>query len=168
MKYFFSILISVFLISSCHFSSDKENSNIEIKKISPFYVMTLNEEKISSMTFNQNNKNYFIHFWGTWCGPCIKEMPELLDFAKSQQEKNVQFYLIATNDTKLKVLKFLENYKDLPKNITILLDNDDIASKSLMTNQVPETFYFLNNNQFVQKFVGPQNWKSSYFGQFVK
>jgi thiol-disulfide isomerase/thioredoxin len=36
-----------------------------------------------------NNYSYFLfHFWGEWCNPCIKEIPELKEFERQLAMKN--------------------------------------------------------------------------------
>ena len=37
------------------------------------------EKKISS----SENKILLLNFWATWCAPCIKEIPELIELKKS-------------------------------------------------------------------------------------
>lgn len=39
-----------------------------------------------------------INLWATWCGPCIKEMPELDRFAKAQGANGVQVVGIALDE----------------------------------------------------------------------
>ena len=29
------------------------------------------------------NKFTLVHFWGTWCSPCVKEVPKLIELSKS-------------------------------------------------------------------------------------
>jgi peroxiredoxin len=43
----------------------------------PFTLSDLNGSKISSSDLFSSNKVTLINFWGTFCGPCIREMPEL-------------------------------------------------------------------------------------------
>ena len=39
-----------------------------------------------------------VNVWATWCGPCIKEMPELDAFARSQGTDGVQVVGVALDD----------------------------------------------------------------------
>lgn len=39
-----------------------------------------------------------INVWATWCGPCIKEMPELAEFSRQQGADGVQVIGLALDD----------------------------------------------------------------------
>jgi thiol-disulfide isomerase/thioredoxin len=59
-----------------------------------------------------------VNLWASWCGPCIKEMPELDRFAAGQGVKGVQVVGIALDD-KAAVEAFL---RATPVRYPILLD----------------------------------------------
>lgn len=40
-----------------------------------------------------------INVWATWCPPCVKEMPELADFAQAEGAQGVQVIGIALDET---------------------------------------------------------------------
>ncbi|MDJ0808015.1 MAG: TlpA disulfide reductase family protein [Gammaproteobacteria bacterium] len=46
-----------------------------------------NERKLSDF----GGKPLIVHFWGTWCPPCIKEMPALDRFQKKSLTKSWKF-----------------------------------------------------------------------------
>ena len=59
-----------------------------------------------------------INLWASWCGPCIREMPELQRFAAEQGANGVQVVGIALDDAAA-VRSFLER---VPVGYPILLD----------------------------------------------
>ncbi|MDO5505363.1 MAG: TlpA disulfide reductase family protein [Pseudoxanthomonas suwonensis] len=59
-----------------------------------------------------------VNFWASWCAPCIKEMPELQRFARSQDASGVQVLGIAL-DEEAAVRDFLQR---VPVDYPILMD----------------------------------------------
>ncbi len=49
------------------------------------YTDLLTEESIDLTDFE--GRFVFLDFWGTWCSPCIAEIPELLDFASEYDDR---------------------------------------------------------------------------------
>jgi len=45
-------------------------------------------------------KYIFIDVWATWCGPCIKELPDLQRIEKEYHGKNISFLSISVDDAK--------------------------------------------------------------------
>jgi len=60
-----------------------------------------------------------INVWATWCGPCVREMPELDRFARMQDENGTQVVGIALDDAPA-VREFLQR---IPVHYPILLDS---------------------------------------------
>lgn len=147
-----------------------ENGDVLILQNLPlFSLQTLSGEKVQSTDLlSKSTKGLVVHFWGTWCGPCEAEFPALLDLAKRFESSGLHFLLIAVNDEKMKVNKFLKRF-DLPKNTTIAIDNDRVSMSLMGTVKVPETYLFSATGIHLKKYVGPQDWEhSSYFDQISR
>lgn len=57
---------------------------------------------------------FIINFWATWCGPCIKELPEFDDLANHYKGKPVKILLVSLdfkNDYPAKIQKFVTKKK---------------------------------------------------------
>ncbi len=51
-----------------------------------------------------------INFWASWCGPCLKEIPEFIALQNEYADKNVQFIGIAIEDRE-PVAEYLQRVK---------------------------------------------------------
>jgi thiol-disulfide isomerase/thioredoxin len=94
-----------------------------------------------------------VHFWATWCPPCIPEIPALQRLARDfagHQEFSV--LMVAVSDSSEKVRAFLGPGADM-----VLFDPQWDVANRYGTSKLPET-YLVVNGEVVRKFVGTQNW----------
>ena len=95
-----------------------------------------------------------VHFWATWCPPCIQEAPSLERLAADLGgQHDFSLVRIAVADRKEKVDGFLG-----PTTAAMVLYDPswDVAHR-YGTDQLPET-YLVVRGKVVQKFVGATDW----------
>ncbi len=166
---FFSKLLLIFAIlliayfyavyeKNKYYSNSTASNELALKTLPVFQLDdVLSGKSINSYDFLKDSKGVFVHIWGTWCGPCEKEMPEFLKYAEIVAPKGIKFLLVAVNDEELKVKKFLARFS-IPKNVTIVVDKNNSVMDMFGTLKVPESFLFDRNGKHINKFVGPQDW----------
>ncbi|WP_031528106.1 TlpA family protein disulfide reductase [Dyadobacter crusticola] len=80
-----------------------------------------------------DGKYVFIDFWGTWCGPCVEDLPGLREIYKETDKTRVQFIGIVGEDSRERLNRFLaKNQLEWPQilsdSVNKLIETYDIQS----------------------------------------
>lgn len=94
-----------------------------------------------------------VHFWATWCPPCIQEIPALQRLSSDfSRHHDFRVLMVAVSDSNDKVNSFLGSGAD-----QVLFDPQWEVAKRYGTDKLPET-YLVVNGKVVRKFVGMTDW----------
>lgn len=112
-----------------------------------------------------------LHFWATWCAPCLNELPELLKLTEKLRAQGFSVVTVAVDDSWAKLDTFFARYPNLSglKDQTILiLDPSGKVASTFGSTRFPETF--LINAQLVidNKFIGPQPWNDAQMTPYLQ
>lgn len=102
--------------------------------------------------------NLIISFWASYCRPCLKEMPVLIDFEKKyKKSKSLKLVLINVDDNKGKSAqeKAEKALKGIGMKHGFLLDQYHVALKSYNPKRsVPATYLVNKKGMIVFKEIG--------------
>tara|TARA_B100001093_G_scaffold187511_1_gene180109 strand:+ start:231 stop:677 length:447 start_codon:yes stop_codon:yes gene_type:complete len=115
-------------------------------------LVDLNQNKVNLTSFE--GKKIVLNYWATWCGPCIKEMPELKRAEEILQNYNYTFLLIS-DETISKITEF-KNEKKIEFNFLKSVNSNEING----IYSLPTTYIFDENGKKVETFVGVVAWGS--------
>jgi len=147
---FYSFCIVLFLnCKDVHQS--KKASDLEYIQLKTSLV-DLNQNKVNLTTFE--GKKIVINYWATWCGPCIKEMPELKRAEEILQNYNYTFLLIS--DETISKISAFKNEKKFDFNFLKSVNSNEING----IYSLPTTYIFDENGKKVETFVGVVAWDS--------
>lgn len=80
-------IITLFLLAAVILSAKAKNNNSA--SAFSFKSIDLDGTEISSDLYS-NNKITMVNIWGTFCGPCIREMPDLAKLSQEYKSKGVE------------------------------------------------------------------------------
>lgn len=83
---------------------------------------------------NKEKKAVVISFFATWCVPCKREIPYLIQLKNQFKDKPVQFLLIDVGEDKDKVKPFISQENI---DLTVLFDQYQVVSKKYGATSLP-------------------------------
>lgn len=105
-----------------------------------------------------NDTVYVVNFWATWCGPCVKEMPEFVRLHQAMEGKKVKILLVSLDFKKdlKKVQAFADKNQIEPT--VVLLDEPDYnrwleKAEPTWQGAIPATVFIKNgvNKAFINR-----------------
>ncbi len=111
----------------------------------------------SEALITSSEKITVIHFWATWCGPCIQELPALINILPEFKKYDVQTYIISTDSAGLtKVPAFLKQQKIEISDL--YLDPKSTYFKRIFGNTLPTTILVDRNGNEIGRVNGATKW----------
>jgi peroxiredoxin len=99
-------------------------------------------------------KVVFLNFWGTWCQPCVEEMPEMETLYRKLKDRKFQMLAISIDSDIDDVNEF---YKQHGLTLPTLLDPGHQVSSLYKVYKFPETF-LIDANGYVVKHTWQEHW----------
>lgn len=123
-----------------------------IGKTMPNFVTNLTMDGSSFELNSLRGKHVLIDFWGTWCGPCIAEMPKVKEYQEKYKDELVVLG-VNSGDTKEKILKFMEP-KGYDWKQVLAGDGDESLVLKLNVAGFPTKFILSPEGEILHRFVG--------------
>ena len=108
-----TLLSSALILSACSSTSDKKeetnkqtatSSTSENKTIQAFDFTAMDKDGKTVKLSDFKGKKVYINMWASWCGPCMREIPELeKTYQKLKDNKDIVFLsMTSPNDSEFK------------------------------------------------------------------
>ena len=98
------------------------------------------ELSLKSVIENKNNKYVLIDFWASWCGPCMREVPYLVETYKNYHKKGFEIFGVSFDRTKEAWVKAIEEKKLVWPHVSSVKYWDNQARHDYAVNSIPANF----------------------------
>ena len=149
-------------------TSKDTRTNKKVKKVNatmaPDFTLADLEGNWGSM--NQfKGKVVLLNFWGTWCGPCRREIPDFVKLSEKYKDDGLEIVGVTlTSGPPKRISSFADQWGI---NYTLLTDIDGNETQSVTAlygqvtgrriSGVPTTFLIDRDGYIRQKYVGPRS-----------
>ncbi|WP_339880111.1 TlpA disulfide reductase family protein [uncultured Algoriphagus sp.] len=135
------VLLLFFIINRAFLIDAFAQNDLSKEGLPDFQLVSLNGEIIENTDLV--GKVVVIDFWATWCAPCIKSFPSMIEVQKSFEDNDDVFFLyVNTLEFEGRDEKFIDDFlKTKGIKITIYLDrlasNNELFSEKLGISSLP-------------------------------
>ena len=155
----FSLLFLLFLASckkDVETKAPEVNNNkpspekTESAEAAPNFVLTSTDGKNIKLS-DFKGKVVIVDFWATWCAPCRKGIPDLVDIQNEFKDNVVVIGISLDQDTKSDVIPFMKKF-DI--NYPVVYGNNEVITNYGSINAIPTTFIIDKNGNIADKHIG--------------
>jgi peptidyl-prolyl cis-trans isomerase B (cyclophilin B) len=132
------------------------DENVSAKpKAADFELENSEGKKVKLSDFK--GKTVILNFWATWCGPCVREMPDINKAAAElTKSKNAVLLAINIGEEKDVAVKFL---KENGYSLNLLLDTKSTVADKYGIKAIPTTIVIDKEGNIADQIVGSTNYK---------
>jgi cytochrome c biogenesis protein CcmG/thiol:disulfide interchange protein DsbE len=105
-----------------------------------------------------------LNFWGTFCAPCIEEMPSLVEMQRHMKAKGITVLAVSIDEDEAAYHQFLKQH-----NIDLLTVWDPSQKTAALygTHGWPETYIIDRRGVMRRKFIGAVDWTEPEITDFL-
>lgn len=172
---FFTCIFCLFILSGCTKKEDPKPSTSLLAQGGGNVAEAMNvvkrSDKVPNFSWKDNSGNVvefdafrgkvtLINFWATWCGPCKKELPDLIALDRELSARGVKIIGISVDrgsNIVDDVRTFVREH-DIP--YQIIVANDDLEEAFNNIRMIPTSFLVDADGKIVQTLVGQRTKES--------
>lgn len=141
----------------------------EREKFQTYEGKVISAARLPLMPDTTKTEKLILHFWASWCDPCINEIPELISYLKRHSKEikagTLQIVLVSVDYELGAIEKFLKSFPDLNAPAYLQLwDPEGYLQKSFNIDRLPATIIVHKNpidgkSKLVERYMAVVDWK---------
>lgn len=145
------------------------NAQAMIKK-SPGNIITditYTDENAKQYQFDASKQRLTaLHFWATWCVPCVKELPQVNEAQKKYANKGFKVIALSLDGNNIENVKIF--YKDNKiEDLDLSFDPEMKEFQKFKIRGLPTTIFINEKGKEVARAEGELDWRSGEVEDFI-
>jgi len=109
-----------------------------------------------------------LNFWASWCGPCVEEIPSMMDLV-SKMNGDLILVAISMDSDKNEMESFLKSFPGITQeNIYVAWDDSKAIRQLYNVERLPESYIIAPNFKLTRKIIGEIKWNSDDALEFMR
>ena len=133
----------------------------------PDFTLKTVDGKLFKLSENKG-KVILLNFWGTWCGPCRREIPDFNELHKKYRKNGLEIVGITLKRSPYETTETIASFmKDWDMDYTILTDIEDYETQMVTAyfgraigqpiTGIPTTLIIDRDGYIVKGYIGPRS-----------
>jgi peroxiredoxin len=149
------ILVGLFVAGSLLKGRQQVNKIITTGDRAPEFRLQATDNRFVSLS-DLKGRVVMVHFWATWCPPCVEELPTLDKLYRALKGEDFEMLAISVNEEgAAAVVPFMQKNR---LNVPVLFDPGKSIAGLYGTYKFPETYIVDRQGIVRYKAIGPADW----------
>lgn len=114
---------------------------------------------------DSKGKWVFLHFWASWCGPCIKEMPLIQAISSEFDNSKLEIRLINTAEDEDTIFSFMAT---VAPDLNTLMDPNGLTTEAWQPRGLPSTYFVDPDGRLRYVALGGRPWNTDDYLAFLR
>ncbi|RZI45363.1 TlpA family protein disulfide reductase [Candidatus Finniella inopinata] len=123
-----------------------------------------NEQPVTTKFSSFKGQPVILHFWATWCGPCVAELPSYNQFGKTSNIVNIAVCVDKTPPSQVRLFcksKGIDNLK-------VAVDQNSILANRFGAKALPTSIFINAQGQEIGRITGMVTWENKAAANLIE
>ncbi len=165
---FFRKFTMFFIVLFCLLpNAAKASTIIKESEATALPAIIYSDEQGKEQTLDsKKNELTALHFWATWCVPCVKELPQIDAIQKKYATKGFRVIALSLDGKNTDKAKKFYSDNNIDS-LDLLFDSNLSAFQQLKIKGLPTTIFINYKGEEIARTEGDLNWESKEVKGFI-
>lgn len=137
-----------------------DDKGFKVKEGSPYPAPALELKDLTGKEVSLTDfkgRVVLLHFWASWCRPCVKEFPAIIELEERFKARGLTILAVAA-DSEERAKDFLSSLSTDTSSLNVLIDQYGSAMRSFKVSVFPVSFIVDRGGRVVASAIGERDY----------